>query len=273
MSRSQQYFVLLSNGWIKHTHMHPSHWTHPSTRTFCMERRIRIYKNALTHKKTHTNMGAERGRNRCCGTDMHAHSHFSVLTHSLNIRFVWAKPSMAQRHSRFSLCLSFKTSNRRPAVSHLHLTHPLFRLFFLSVLPSPLNQPGCRPVLWFLLDGWTTECLSQLPRTQPVDIEAERHKLGSQGRRGARWSTESLRHSVIQFLLPSVGSNTASVRNTLPLGTLKQHNIVTHTHAHQRGLHTKTSGLMHKHTCAQRTRTCVEKWRHTQTPHADHTHT
>lgn len=43
-------------------------------------------------------MGADRGCNRCCGTDTHAHGHFSVLTHSLNIRFVWAKPSMAQRH-------------------------------------------------------------------------------------------------------------------------------------------------------------------------------
>lgn len=64
----------------------------------------------------------------------------------------------------------------------------------LSVLPSPLNQlerflsPSSPPIL----PGWgrTTECLSQLPRTQPVDIEAERHKLGSQGRRGARCGTE-----------------------------------------------------------------------------------
>lgn len=102
-------------------------------------------------------MGAERGRNRQgCGRDMHTHSHFSVLTHSLNIRFVWAKPSMAQRHPNLktqishSLCLhllSFKLLNHNPQAyiappsPHSTLSRPLVSLF-LTVLPSLLNLLG-----------------------------------------------------------------------------------------------------------------------------------
>lgn len=158
-----------------HTHacMNRSHWTCPSMRTSCMERRIWIKKNEPTHKKTHTNMGAERGRNRCCGTDMHTHSHFSVLTHSLNIRFVWAKPSMAQRHpnlktqisqSLYLHFLSFKLSNHNPQAqtaapsSHSSLSRPLVSLF-LFVLPSLLNLLGrsLSPSSPLVLPGWADD--------------------------------------------------------------------------------------------------------------------
>lgn len=150
-------------------------------RTSCMERRIWIKKkNELTHKKTHTNMGAERGRNRCCGTDMHTHSHFSVLTHSLNIRFVWAKPSMAQRHpnlktqifhSLYLHRLSFKLLNHNPQAqtaapsSHSSLSHPLVSLF-LFVLPSLLNLLGrsLSPSSPLVLPGWADDWV---PLTAP----------------------------------------------------------------------------------------------------------
>lgn len=165
-------------------------------------------------------MGAERGRNRCCGTDMHTHSHFSVLTHSLNIRFVWAKPSMAQRHPNLKTQISHSiysififyplnswTTIHRPKLRHLHLTHPYLVPSCLSscssFLPYSIRSDDLsrRPLLWFFLDGRMTECLSQLPRTQPVDIEAERHKLGSQGRRGARCGAENRAFAIVSLPL------------------------------------------------------------------------
>lgn len=150
MSRSQQYFVLLSNWWTKHTHKHT--WTDVTGHVHLWglpvwKEEFGLKKNVLTHKKTHTNMGAERGRNRCCGTDMHTHSHFSVLTHSLNIRFVWAKPSMARRHPNLKTQISHSlhlylrsfnswTTIHRPTLHHLHRTHPYLVLLCLSSCPS-----------------------------------------------------------------------------------------------------------------------------------------
>lgn len=66
-----------------------------------------------------------------------------------------------------------KKDKLKPPILHcvLHLS----ALFDFSLPPSPTLPPGFRLKM--------CECPSQLPRTQPVHITAQRHKLGSQGMR------------------------------------------------------------------------------------------
>lgn len=131
-----------------------------------------------------------------------------------------------------------------------------------------------------------TECLSQLPRAQPVDIEAERHKLGSQGRRGARCRekiairsplyTVRTSASVLPSYTPRLSLNRHSfICKKTCSGTkpLKQRQTYLHTRPSAWTAHKDRPSLTHEHTCARQTRTCVEKRRHTQTPCAGHMHT
>lgn len=124
-------------------------------RTSCKER------NALTHKKTHTNMGAERGRNRCRGTDMHAHSHFSVLTHSLNIRFVFGQTLNGPT--------SPQTKNPDPSLS-------LSSSSILSTLES--TGPHCTTFSSLI----PISCLSSCPSFRPHSF-----CLNDLSRRGSSW--------------------------------------------------------------------------------------
>lgn len=101
----------------------------------------------------------------------------------------------------------------------LHVFLPLPR-----ICPTELFSPSfsCCPFLWSFPDGQMTECLSQLPRAQPVDIEAERHKLGSQGRRGAR-CRENIAILSPLYTVPGSGS---ALPSYAPRLSLNRHSFI-----------------------------------------------
>ncbi len=167
-------------------------------------------------------MGAERGRNRCCGTDMHAHSHFSVLTHSLNIRFVSAKLSMAQRHpnlktqilhSLFLHLPSFQISNPQAHTAPPSPPSSLSRVS-LPVRPSVATRSAWTISLPADLHGWADDWV---PLTAPENPTRGHRSRTSQVRvsgkeRGTVWHGEP---SDLHSDVPSVVANSAYLPHLL----------------------------------------------------------